>query len=195
MQKNKAIIEKLCGVYIITSPTGKKYVGSSIDVNRRFSEYKRNHCKGQHKLKNSFLKYGIENHVIELFLQCKKEDLYFWETEIGNQFNCIDKGLNCKLPGNKNYPYTHSEETKNKIGDGNRGKKLSEITKKKLSEIKKGIKLTNSQKKNFDNKGNKNPMFGKLHTEKTKKLIGEKNKLNQTKKVLQFDLDNNLIKA
>jgi group I intron endonuclease len=187
-------MEKLCGVYIITSPTGKKYVGSSIDIKRRFSEYKRSHCKNQPKLINSFNKYGVAEHSIELFYQCVESELLYWETEIGNQFNSINNGLNCKLPGNLNYPISHSEETKIKISLGNKGKIISEETKLKQSKAKKGVKLTDYQKRNFNNKGENNPMFGKKQKESTKKLIAEKNKYNQTKIVLQYDLKGNFIK-
>ena len=53
-----------------------------------------------------------------------------------------------------------SEETKRKIGEGNKGKKLSEEHKKKMSEIMKG-----------KNKGRKNGMFGKVPWNKGKKWL------------------------
>lgn len=31
-----------CGIYKITSPSGRVYVGQSVDIERRFAEYRRN---------------------------------------------------------------------------------------------------------------------------------------------------------
>ncbi len=49
-------------VYKITSPSGKIYIGSTSNPNRRFKEYKIGKLTFQHKLKASFKKYGYENH-------------------------------------------------------------------------------------------------------------------------------------
>ena len=66
----------------------------------------------------------------------------------------------------------HSEESKKKMSNAkkgkpshNKGKPMSEETKKKLSESKKGLQT-----------GEKNPMFGKHHSEETKQKIGEVHK-------------------
>ena len=58
----------------------------------------------------------------------------------------------------------HTEETKKRIGNGNRGKKVSVKTRKKLSEARKGKFL-----------GEDNPFYGKEHTEETKSKIRKKN--------------------
>jgi hypothetical protein len=66
--------------------------------------------------------------------------------------------------------YNHSEESKQKISEGNKGNKHTEDTKKKISEF---------AKNRFSNPKNNN-MYGKKHSKKVKdaqsKLITEKNK-------------------
>jgi hypothetical protein len=33
-------MSKICGIYKITSPSGKVYIGQSVDIKRRFTTYK-----------------------------------------------------------------------------------------------------------------------------------------------------------
>jgi group I intron endonuclease len=53
----------MTGIYKITSPTKKVYIGQSKDIIKRFKSYNQKLGKGQPRLNNSFLKYGIKNHV------------------------------------------------------------------------------------------------------------------------------------
>ena len=55
------------GIYKITSPTNRVYIGQSIDILHRFKTYKRMYSKNQHqtKLHRSFLKHGVINHKFE----------------------------------------------------------------------------------------------------------------------------------
>jgi group I intron endonuclease len=90
-----------CGfVYMITSPSGKIYVGSTEDIDQRESNYKKGHCKGQIKLYRSFKKYGYINHKFEVVWAGLLEDMLKYETMIGWGFNVLDRksGLNCQLP-------------------------------------------------------------------------------------------------
>jgi hypothetical protein len=68
-----------------------------------------------------------------------------------------------------------SEKTKSKIGKIHRGKKLSEETKNKISNALKGREVSDEFKNNLKKRmiGNKN-MLGKIHSEKTKKIMSEK---------------------
>ena len=57
----------MIGIYKITSPSNKIYIGQSLNIEKRFYDYKKLfNCKGQHYLYRSFLKYGIENHTFEV---------------------------------------------------------------------------------------------------------------------------------
>ena len=44
----------MIGIYKITNPKGKVYIGQSIDINRRFNEYQKMLCSQSKKLYYSF---------------------------------------------------------------------------------------------------------------------------------------------
>ena len=51
----------IVGIYKITSPTGKIYVGQSCNMKKRFVKYKRLDCSIENNIKYSTLKYWIKN--------------------------------------------------------------------------------------------------------------------------------------
>lgn len=65
----------MIGIYKITNPKGKVYIGQSININRRFNEYKKMLCSQSKKLFNSLQKYGVENHIFEVIEECNAEQL------------------------------------------------------------------------------------------------------------------------
>jgi len=99
-------------IYKITNPTGKIYIGCTIDWKRRFSEYRRLSMVGQRKLYNSLKKYGYENHIFEIIEECEENMLHEREIYYINHYNCIDEGLNIRL-GNRNGRLTEETKTKN----------------------------------------------------------------------------------
>ncbi len=56
----------MIGIYKLTNPKGKVYIGQSYDINKRMRYYKTNACKQQRKLYFSLVKYGFQNHSIEI---------------------------------------------------------------------------------------------------------------------------------
>ena len=107
-------MSKICGIYKITSPNGKVYIGQSIDIQKRFKNYKGlQNCKGQIKLRNSFLKYGTNVHVFEIIEECTIDLLNTRERYWQEFYNCISKnGLNCILTQTKDCKKVTSAETK-----------------------------------------------------------------------------------
>ena len=63
------------GIYKITSPNNKVYIGQSVDIERRFNEYKNKTTHTQPKLLNSLQKYGISNHIFSIIEICVIFDL------------------------------------------------------------------------------------------------------------------------
>lgn len=63
----------MIGIYKITNPAGKVYVGKSKDIEKRFKQHK---FKSTNKfLRQSILYYGIENHVFEVIEECSIDEL------------------------------------------------------------------------------------------------------------------------
>lgn len=49
----------MIGIYKITSPTNKIYIGQSVNIEKRLKSYKDNLPKSQTLLLRSFLKHGV----------------------------------------------------------------------------------------------------------------------------------------
>jgi len=187
---------KIIGIYKITSPYGKIYVGKSKDIKQRWLGYKTRQNKKQTKLYNSFNKYGVENHIFEIIEICDISVLSERETFFIKKYNTYntDNGLNL-TGGGEGRDYL-CEEDRKKIGDFHRGNKynLGRITsdetkeklrqigkvriftdehRKKISEAKKGFKQSEEaiQKIKDARKKQVSPMKGRHHTEETKNKI------------------------
>lgn len=132
----------MVGIYVITSPSGRIYVGQSCSIEQRFKQYKKKSCKDQPIIYNSLEKYGWKTHTFEVILELPENIsqgcLDTWEEYFMDLYRSQGYELmNIKGAGSHG---RHSEETKRKISD--------------------------SHKKNGrDKNGSNNPMFGKKHSE------------------------------
>ena len=144
-KENTKNFPKKSGIYKITSPTGKIYIGESYNLNNRCRRYLNpNKIKGQKAIYNSLLKYGYETHKIEILELCDESVLLERERFYQEHFNSVEKGLNCFYTGTKDKKKKHSEATKKLMSEtANKnkhflGKKHSEATKKLISNASKG---------------------------------------------------------
>jgi group I intron endonuclease len=153
----------ICGIYKITSPSGKIYIGQSMNINKRWNIYKNLHCKNQRHVYHSIVKYGYESHKFEIIHQCLPGELNYFEkyyVDLHKTFNSCH-GMNLK------------------DGGGNKAF-MSKETKEKMSKAKKGIPLSREHKENISksNKGKKNTPEQII--ELTKRSIGNKYFLGKT---------------
>jgi group I intron endonuclease len=192
----------MIGIYKITSPNNRIYIGKSINIDRRWEEYKNYGCKFQPKLKRSFEKYGVENHIFEVIEECNEELLNEREIYWGEYYNVLDKnGLVLRLgeqggrksdesklkqgmsnKGSKHKPHKQHKPRKDKgQSRGKRSISISEETKQKISIAKKGKTKPKEwgEKQSLLKKGK--PNF---------KIRGNTKKGN---KVIQYDLQGNFI--
>jgi len=105
------------GIYKITSPTGRVYIGQSSNLKYRLADYYklRSKSKKQVILYNSFLKYGVENHQFDIIEYCTIDELYCSERFWQDEFDVLNGGLNCILTSCDDKKAQMSEETKSKI--------------------------------------------------------------------------------
>jgi group I intron endonuclease len=129
----------MIGIYKITSPTKRVYIGQSIDIERRFKAYQNiKKSKGQTAIHNSFKKHGIEKHIFTVILECEITELNDKERYYQDLFQCIGKnGLNCNLTKSSDRSGKHSKESLLKMSVAQKGRKHTEETKLLLSEISK----------------------------------------------------------
>ena len=134
-------------VYLLTSPSGKQYVGQSWDYNRRMSYYRRGKCKSQRVLYRAIKKYGWDNFTSVCIVQGiqTQEWLDKIETAYIKAFNTLSPhGYNMTTGGEGGKPCA---ETRKKIGDArrgkpspNKGKEASPETRAKMSAANRGKK-------------------------------------------------------
>ena len=114
----------MIGIYKITNPTGKVYIGQSWDLIARKSFYKRLKCYHQPALYRSLLKYGWDNHRFEVVHELPKDvaqstlneyEILYWQ----QYKDCSVELLNTKYPGSNG---KHADETKQKISAKRIGK-------------------------------------------------------------------------
>lgn len=114
-------------IYSITSPSGNKYIGQTTNIINRFNNYKKLRCKGQHRILNSLMKYGVESHVFNIVNIIDVPDDII-SNELGkleiyyiNYYDTFNNGLNLTLGGPGRYGIKHSIETKIKMSIASKG--------------------------------------------------------------------------
>lgn len=105
----------MVGIYKITSPNGRVYIGQSKNLEERLRYYSLKSSINQVKLHRSFKKYGIKSHKFEIIEQCLKEELNNRERYWQEYYEVLTKGLNCQLTTSENAPHEMSEEYKEAI--------------------------------------------------------------------------------
>jgi len=134
------------GIYKITSPSGKVYIGQSNNIELRFSFYKSLRCKKQIKIYRSLLKYGYESHKFEVIELCNLDQLNVRERYWQEFYNSMKGGLNCSLVGTSDKKFVHSDESRNKISNARTGMKFSDEHIQNIVKCRTGTFLTQSTK-------------------------------------------------
>ncbi|MCA9750114.1 MAG: GIY-YIG nuclease family protein [Romboutsia sp.] len=140
-------------------------------------------------LKNAFKFFGKQNFKKEILEVCSSfEELLIREVYWINKYNSTNSKLGYNLSNksigagigveNSFYGKTHTDETKTKISQANKGRKHDKELVNRLTDLRKKENLSNEtlKKKSESVKGNKNPFFGKTHTEESKNKISNSKK-------------------
>ncbi len=187
----------MIGIYKITNPKGKIYIGQSVNINKRWHRYRnliQSDCIGQPLLYRSFIKYGIDNHCFEIIELCNIEKLNEFESKYITLYNSFNTkhGLNL-TSGGTNYIFSDisrkkmsiaqknkvvSIETRKKMSISQKGKKHTNLTLKKMSDAHKNISKDTRLKMSISQKNR--PIFSddtklKLSLSKRKTIINTEN--------------------
>jgi len=139
------------GIYRITSPTQRVYIGQTWNLHARIRSYRAMHCKTQKVLYRSLSKHKVESHKIEVLAELPfdtTQDILdnFEILYISQHKECGFKMMNIKEGGSRG---KHGEITKlkfigNRNGEGNKGK---------IRNVENRLKISNSLKNLLSNKG------------------------------------------
>lgn len=178
---------KKIGIYKITSPSGKVYIGQSIDIDNRFKQYKSHYCKKQYVLYNSLKKYGFDNHKFEIITLCDVSQLNDLERYYQDLY-CVlgDNGMNLRLTETNDRFGKLSDELKEKISKNRKGKYyLTENDKKHLSIINKG-KIFSKETCNKISESKKGCIFSEEHRIKLSKAKKGRKFSEETRKKMSL---------
>ena len=95
---------KVCGVYCIRCNVNNKvYIGSSVDIHKRWREHENDIKRGEHpntQLQEDYYKYGADNFSYIILTKCSPESLRGTETLYIRLYNAMDedKGYNRSIP-------------------------------------------------------------------------------------------------
>lgn len=118
-------------IYMFTSPSGKQYIGQSIQFRERYSNYRtiKKSAIGK-KFYNALKKYeGVENFELTILASISlsdsmdviKAELDKLEKFYIHQYNTYRTGYNSTIGGEGSYGRIVSQETRDKIGKANLG--------------------------------------------------------------------------
>lgn len=171
-------MEKLIGIYCIENTcNNKKYIGQSVDINNRWRQHKNELNQGIHfndYLQKSWNKYGENSFLFYVLEECDELELNNKERFYIEKFNTMNRnnGYNLRSGGQDYCKCT--ESTCNKIREA--------VKKTYLNPERKQKQIDNALKQwanpNIKQKiiGENNGMYGKHHTEESKRKMSENKK-------------------
>lgn len=157
---------------------GKVYIGQTGNIPQRRWQSKGNGYRGNPAFWRAIQKYGWDNFEHEIvFDNLTLEEANQLEIKLIAEYNSTDSNCGYNLTyGGKNGK--HSEETKKKISEAQRGEKGNNWGKRGELSARYGIKHTEeARRKMRENSprlsGKDNGFYGKRHTEETKRKMRE----------------------
>lgn len=174
-------------VYKHTSPSGKIYIGiTHLKPEHRWGKDGKGYKNNEH-LTNAIKKYGWNNFKHEiLFDGLTKEEAEQKEIELIAYYKSNQSKRGYNLDNGGKCVGTHSDQTKKKLSEANKGKHHSEETKRKMSQSGKGRIFSDEHKQKISEsltgitrpylQGENNPNYGKHLSDETKRKISESKK-------------------
>lgn len=144
-------IHDSCIYQIKNNINGKCYIGQTVNFQNRknahLSALRRGVSDNKH-LQAAFNKYGEDAFAFSIIEICPKDRLNEREEYWIIKHDTCHTGYNMNKGGGGRHGFHHAEETKKKISEATKGKKVSDATRRRMSE------------NHADFSGEKNPFYG-----------------------------------
>ncbi len=173
-------LERIGYLYLLTSPSGKSYVGMTWDVPKRFVEHRSAAiaCRSQYLIHKAIRKYGWKSFSGEILFTTTDETLLKKKEKecivnLGTHF-VKGFGYNMTDGGDGALGFKFSEIQIDQLRQSHLGKRLSEETKRKISLAHQGRRNTDSHNRNISKAIMGHPSykkFGKIYTAEERKHL------------------------
>lgn len=185
------------GIYKITSPKNRIYIGQALCIRKRWAAYKNGHHKTQPLLSRSLNKYGVDNHKFEILTTCSIEELNDLERYYQEVYNVLDKriGLNLRYTASSDRSGHLSDEHKANISKSLRSSQKFQEAQKIRAKNRIGYKMSErskakmrEKKKNIYN-GSKNPAARRIRIKNLNTLETFDGSMQCVSKFLKCDVE------
>lgn len=108
------------GIYGFKSRTTNRwYVGQSVNIDYRYSQYKNGQFKKQKRFYNAVKKYGFDDFDFYILLECcpSRVALNYWEKHFIHQMDSFNNGYNLTSGG---YSTEFTDDVLNRISDNSK---------------------------------------------------------------------------
>lgn len=163
------------GIYLIRNvESGKCYVGSAVNIRRRWNLHLHQLRGGKHhsiKLQRAWDLYGEGSFLLQVVVICsEKESLVILEQIAIDRMDSYHNGYNSRPDAKSQLGLRHSKETRIRLSDSHKGKTFShtEETKALIGASNLGKKRTDQQKKAMSE-----ARKGKSHSSASKKAMSD----------------------
>lgn len=190
MDTSTEIKNGITGIYLLRNLiNGKIYIGKSVNIKNRMRQHSKPeiYCKNKTNslIVRAIKKYGFENFSIEILQifqgDSKKQEIIeaeiFWIEKLKS--NDREIGYNLLLGGTDWTGHYHSDETKQLLAEKAKERYKEEDNPMfgKKHTDESKKKISQTRKQNKVGAGENNPFFGKKHSNESKLIISEKAKL------------------
>lgn len=125
------------GIYAITNTgNGKRYIGSAVDIKKRWARHRAELKKGAHhssKLQRAWDKHGVDSFVFEVIERVFTADLIAREQAWIDLYESCAKGYNSRPTAGSMFGHRHSKKTVELCRAAKIGVKFTDEHKAKLS--------------------------------------------------------------
>lgn len=166
-------VKKITGIYCIENIINhKKYIGQSVNIKERWRKHRKELYANKHDndyLQKSWNKYGKASFSFYILEECKIEELDEKEIYYIDLYKTLDfkYGYNLKSGGQCNGVIV-SKEVRDKMSQAIKDSYTNELKEKRRQEALNYWSISENKKRIL---GKNNGMYGKHHTEDSKKKI------------------------